>query len=115
MTVSEMHSAPVATASMASSLRTPKTRAVIPSARDRGFRRLARVQCPDSHSFIFGDEMRIADHTLTFAIITHAPGELKAALPFFSKQSLVNATRELSNMGYQVRLKKIPVTTAAAA
>ena len=32
MTVSEMHSAPVATASMASSLRTPKTRAVIPSA-----------------------------------------------------------------------------------
>jgi uncharacterized protein (TIGR04141 family) len=24
--------------------------------RDRGFRRLAREQCPDSHSFIFGDE-----------------------------------------------------------
>jgi hypothetical protein len=32
MTVSEMHSAPVSTALMASSLRTPKTRAVIPSA-----------------------------------------------------------------------------------
>jgi hypothetical protein len=30
MTVSEMHSAPVSTASMASSLRRPKTRAVIP-------------------------------------------------------------------------------------
>jgi uncharacterized protein (TIGR04141 family) len=83
--------------------------------RDRGFRRLAREQCPDSHSFIFGDETRIADHTVTFAIITQAPGELKAALPFFSKQSLVNATRELSNMGYQVRLKKIPVTAALAA
>ena len=82
--------------------------------RDRGFRRLAREQCPDSHSFIFGDETRIADHTVTFAIITQAPGELKAALPFFSKQSLENATRELSNMGYQVRLKKIPVTAAAA-
>jgi uncharacterized protein (TIGR04141 family) len=51
---------------------------------------------------------------VTFAIITQAPGELKAALPFFSKQSLVNATRELSNIGYQVRLKKIPVTVAAA-
>ena len=32
MTASDTHSAPVSTASMASSLRTPKTRAVIPSA-----------------------------------------------------------------------------------
>jgi uncharacterized protein (TIGR04141 family) len=81
--------------------------------RDRGFRRLAREQCPASHSFIFDDETRIADHTVTFAIITQAPGDLKVALPFFSKQSLVNATRELSNMGYQVRLKKIRVAAAA--
>ncbi len=52
---------------------------------------------------------------MNLAIITQAPGDLKAALPFFSKQSLVNAARELTNMGYQVRLKKIPVTAAAAA
>ncbi len=38
---------------------------------------------------------------------------LRAALPFFSKQSLANAARELSNMGYQVRLKKIPIADAA--
>lgn len=81
--------------------------------RDRRFRQLAREQCPASHHFIFDDEPRIAEHTVTFAIITHAPGELRAALPFFSKQSLANAARELSNMGYQVRLKKIPIADAA--
>jgi uncharacterized protein (TIGR04141 family) len=50
---------------------------------------------------------------VTFAVITRAPGELRAPLPFFSKQSLVNAAGELSNMGYQVRLKKISVADAA--
>jgi uncharacterized protein (TIGR04141 family) len=49
---------------------------------------------------------------VTFAVITRTPGELRAALPFFSKQSLVNAAGELSNMGYQVRLKKISVADA---
>jgi uncharacterized protein (TIGR04141 family) len=80
--------------------------------RDRRFRQLAREHCPASHHFIFDDEPRIADHTVTFAVITRTPGELRAALPFFSKQSLVNAAGELSNMGYQVRLKKISVADA---
>ena len=73
------------------------------------FRELASAICPESHRFVFDDEPRISDYTGTYAIITHAAGELRDALPFFSKQSLANAARELSNMGYQVRLKKIMI------
>ena len=40
--------------------------------RDRRFRQLAREHCPASHHFIFDDEPRIAEHTVTYAIITHA-------------------------------------------
>ena len=77
--------------------------------RDARFRELASEICPDSHRHIFTGEPRIRDHTVTYAIITQADGELREALPFFSKQSLANAGRELFNMGYQVRLKKISV------
>ena len=79
--------------------------------RDIRFRELAHAICPDTHSFIFEGEPRVSDHTVTYAIITSAPGNLGTALPFFSKQSLANAARELLNMGYQVRLKKIPLRT----
>jgi hypothetical protein len=41
--------------------------------------------------------------------MTQAAGDLRDALPFFSKQSLSNASVLLLNMGYQVRLKKINV------
>jgi uncharacterized protein (TIGR04141 family) len=82
--------------------------------RDARFRELASAECPDTHKFIFEGEPRISDHTVTFAIITQAPGDLRDALPFFSKQSLANAARELWNMGYQVRLKKIPVNDGRA-
>jgi uncharacterized protein (TIGR04141 family) len=41
--------------------------------------------------------------------MTTAPDGIKEALPFFSKQSLANAARELRNMQYQVYIKKIPV------
>ena len=77
--------------------------------RDVRFRELAHAICPATHTSIFEGEPRISDHTVTFAIITAAPGDLHDALPFFSKQSLANSTRELLNMGYQVRLKKIPL------
>lgn len=68
--------------------------------------------CPATHTFIFDGEPRISDHTVTYAIVTKAPGDLREALPFFSKQSLANAASELLNMGYQVRLKKIGVAPA---
>ena len=82
--------------------------------RDARFRELAIAACPDSHRFVFEGEPRISDHTVTFAIITQAPGDLRGALPFFSKQSLANAARELFNMGYRVRLKKISVDAGDA-
>jgi uncharacterized protein (TIGR04141 family) len=69
--------------------------------------------CPESHRFVFEGEPRVSDHTVTFAVITQADGEIRDALPFFSKQSLANAARELFNMGYQVRLKKIAVSAVA--
>ena len=82
--------------------------------RDARFRELAAAKCPESHQFIFDGEPRISDHTVTYAIITQTDSTLREALPFFSKQSLANAARELSNMGYRVRLKKIPVADADA-
>jgi uncharacterized protein (TIGR04141 family) len=77
--------------------------------RDTRFRQLASDLCPDTHRFIFDGEPRISDHSVTYSVITQAPGDLRDALPFFSKQSLANAARELRNMGYRVRLRKIPV------
>jgi hypothetical protein len=41
------------------------------------------------------------------AIISHAAGAIGPALPFFSKQSIVNAARVLKDMGYTVGLAKI--------
>ena len=73
------------------------------------FRQAARAVCPQTHQIVFDGEPRISDCTVTFAIITHAPGNLRDALPFFSKQSLANAARDLFNMGYRVRLKKIGI------
>lgn len=75
--------------------------------RDARFRELAAAQCPPSHRGIFQGDPRPSDHTVAYAIITSAPGDLRNALPFFSKQSLANAAVALRNMGYQVRLKKI--------
>jgi uncharacterized protein (TIGR04141 family) len=82
--------------------------------RDMRFRQLAAERCPASHAFIFEGEPRVSDHIVTYAIITKADGDIREALPFFSKQSLANAARELLNMGYQVRLKKIEIDEDAA-
>jgi uncharacterized protein (TIGR04141 family) len=79
------------------------------------FRQGAREVCAATHQAIFDGEPRTSECTVTFAIITRAAGDLRDALPFFSKQSLANAARELLNMGYQVRMKKITVRDAPAA
>lgn len=75
--------------------------------RDARFRQLALARCPATHPAMFNGEPRSSDFTIAYAIITQAPGDLRKALPFFSKQSLANAGGMLRNMGYQVRLKKI--------
>lgn len=77
--------------------------------RDLRFRDLAIEKCPASHHSMFQGEPRTSDFTVTYAIITQAPGHLRDALPFFSKQSLANAAELLRNMGYGVRLKKITI------
>ena len=81
--------------------------------RDMRFRELASAICPATHRFVFQGEPRISDHTVTYANITQAEGNLREALPFFSKPSLANPARKLLDMRYQVRLKKIPVKADA--
>jgi uncharacterized protein (TIGR04141 family) len=78
--------------------------------RDLRFRELAAPVCPESHRHIFQtEEIRVGDHSVTFGIITKAEGPVKDALPFFSKQSLVNSARALRAMGYRVYTRKIQV------
>jgi uncharacterized protein (TIGR04141 family) len=78
--------------------------------RDVRFRQLAAAACPMTHRHLFGtDSVRPADYSVTFAIITRAAGAITGALPFFSRQSLVNAARTLRDMGYRVFTKKIPI------
>lgn len=76
------------------------------------FRTLAAEKCQHSHKHLLNveaDNLRTTDYSVTFAIISRAPDSIKDSLPFFSKQSLANASREIKNMGYQVFVKKIPV------
>ena len=81
--------------------------------REVRFRKLAAEKC-NTHAHIFKVENFIAsDHAVTYAIMTTATIDIKDALPFFSKQSLANAARELRNMQYRVYIKKIPVIAAA--
>jgi uncharacterized protein (TIGR04141 family) len=79
--------------------------------REPKFRELALLKCDDaSHHHIFLNTSYLpSHHSVTYAIITAATGAVKEALPFFSKQSLVNAARELRNMGYTVWIKKISI------
>jgi uncharacterized protein (TIGR04141 family) len=82
--------------------------------RDPKFRELAIATCdqPTHHHLFADDGFQASAHNVTYAIITSANTSIKDALPFFSKQSLVNAAREIRNMGYKVWIKKISVAQA---
>jgi uncharacterized protein (TIGR04141 family) len=82
--------------------------------RDAAFRALARAICPTTHQYIFDGEPRPSNHTIVYAIISSAEGNIRDALPFFSRQSLANANQALINMGYNVRLRKVPVQPNAS-
>jgi uncharacterized protein (TIGR04141 family) len=82
--------------------------------RDAEFRKLAAEKCNPSHKALFPVEpINPVDHAVTYAVITTAPNALHKALPFFSRQSLANAARQLRNMGYRIFLKKIFVEPTA--
>ncbi len=83
--------------------------------RDKRFRELASEKCEaETHRHIFTtDPFDPSTHSVTYAVLTSAPGDLRDALPFFSQQSLVNAAKELRNMGYQVWLNKVAIAEAA--
>lgn len=75
--------------------------------RDLEFRKLAIAQCTKPHSDIFSEPFSTSKIRICFAIISATPLAIGEALPFFSKQSLVNSAKELRNMGYSVSLDKI--------
>jgi uncharacterized protein (TIGR04141 family) len=80
--------------------------------REVKFRQLAREKCK-THGHIFEVEKFVpSEHAVTYAVMTTATNDLKEALPFFSKQSLANAARELRNMQYRVYVRKIPVVAS---
>jgi uncharacterized protein (TIGR04141 family) len=76
--------------------------------REPAFRTLAKAKCPDTHGVMFEvDPFQPKNHSVCYAVITTSKQKVGDALPFFSKQSLVNAAKELRNMGYGVALNKI--------
>lgn len=84
--------------------------------RDPVFREaVIALPCDPSHEEIFSNpEPDPREHTVVYAIITDSDRELAEALPFFSKQSLANAARELRNSGFRIKLKKVPLRAGAA-
>lgn len=83
--------------------------------RDSRFRELAAAVSPATHRQIFTDQgIRASNCSVTFAIITRYDGHIRDALPFFSKQSLVNAAGTLRDIGYHVYIKKISISSPEA-
>lgn len=76
--------------------------------RDSRFRDEARKKCPASHAPLFDGNPAPQDYEVVFAIMSTAPGDIREALPFFSKQSLVNAAQIIEGLGHPLCITKIP-------
>jgi uncharacterized protein (TIGR04141 family) len=73
---------------------------------DAGFRKEVNRRLPVSHRFRDPEKKPVAgDYEIAFAIISDADGKLR--LPFFSRVTLRNATRQLRNYGFSVTCTKI--------
>lgn len=77
--------------------------------KDRRFREKAAEKCASPFKEFFNKEPNPAEHEVIFAIITTSPGDIRSALPFFSKQSLINAASTISALGHPVCITKISV------
>lgn len=85
---------------------------------DPALRQQAVVHLPASHKAVLDRALSGGDVRVVYAIITKSADPIKTALPFFSKQSVVNAAERLRRMGVSVALRKIlavdrPVAMAA--
>jgi uncharacterized protein (TIGR04141 family) len=82
--------------------------------RDSRFREKAKAKCPTSHAALFDGNPTPSDYEVVFAIMSTAPGDIRDALPFFSKQSLVNAAQIIEGLGHPLCITKIPFEAARA-
>jgi uncharacterized protein (TIGR04141 family) len=82
--------------------------------RDKRFRAEARKKCLASHAPLFDGDPAPKDYEVVFAIMSTAPGDIRDALPFFSKQSLVNASQIIGGLGHPLCITKIPFEAAGA-
>lgn len=79
--------------------------------RDKRFRTEAGKKCPASHAPLFSGDPLPKDYEVVFAIMSTAPGDIRDALPFFSKQSLVNAAQVIEGLGHPLCIAKISFQT----
>ncbi|WP_416832038.1 MAG: TIGR04141 family sporadically distributed protein [Erythrobacter sp.] len=76
---------------------------------DSRFRKKAADKCRDAFKGHFLQKTENSDYEIVFAIITTSVGDIRQALPFFSKQSLVNASTTIRGLGHPVCITKIGV------
>jgi len=76
---------------------------------DSRFREKAANKCREAFKPHFLDKSENGDYEIVFAIITTTPVDIRDALPFFSKQSLVNAASTIVGLGHPVCITKIAV------
>lgn len=75
---------------------------------DQAFRNKAREICPESHKHLLPEvPITASQYTVVYCIIMRSSRELKESLPFLSKQSLVNAAKDLTALQYRVFIRKV--------
>ena len=77
--------------------------------RDSRFRDLAKKKCEPSHAPLFDGDPMPKDYEVIFAIISSSTGDIRDALPFFSKQSLVNAAQIITGLGHPLCIMRIDI------
>lgn len=77
---------------------------------DSRFREKAAEKCSGKFKKYFIEKSNNEDYEIVYAIISTTPGDIRNALPFFSKQSLVNACSTIRGLGHPVCLMQIQVS-----
>ena len=77
---------------------------------DEDFRKECSKKADDAYKAIFASPYSAAKVTIVFGIISKNADKLPDKLPFFSKQSLVNAADLLRKFNYKIELRGIDVS-----
>lgn len=77
--------------------------------RDHRYRTAAKAKCSTTHAVLFDGNPDPKDHEVVFAIMTTTTGDIRTALPFLSKQSLVNSAGIIMGLGHPICVMAISV------